>query len=94
MFGAEYLKQEFERIRQSTLALPRTSGQLRQEICEMREKMYQHLSSHSQDKFHIKTDQGGITDIEFIAQYLVLAHSNENPQMAVWSDNADFRQCG
>ncbi|MEG9498336.1 bifunctional [glutamate--ammonia ligase]-adenylyl-L-tyrosine phosphorylase/[glutamate--ammonia-ligase] adenylyltransferase [Mannheimia indoligenes] len=87
VFGAEHLKQEFERIRQSTLALPRTSGQLRQEICEMREKMYQHLSSHSQDKFHIKTDQGGITDIEFIAQYLVLAHSNENPQMAVWSDN-------
>lgn len=87
VFGAEHLRQEFERIRQSTLALPRTSGQLRQEICEMREKMYQHLSSHSQDQFNIKTDQGGITDIEFIAQYLVLAHSNENPQMAVWSDN-------
>ncbi|MFA9616177.1 bifunctional [glutamate--ammonia ligase]-adenylyl-L-tyrosine phosphorylase/[glutamate--ammonia-ligase] adenylyltransferase [Mannheimia sp. E15BD] len=87
VFGAEHLRQKFEQIRQSTLALPRTSGQLRQEICEMREKMYQHLSSHSQDKFNIKTDQGGITDIEFIAQYLVLAHSHQHPKMAVWPDN-------
>lgn len=87
VFGAAHLKQEFERIRQSSLALPRTSGQLRQEICKMREKMYQHLSLHSIDKFHIKTDLGGITDIEFIAQYLVLAHSNEKSDMAVWSDN-------
>lgn len=87
VFGAEHLKQAFEQIRQSTLALPRTSGQLRTEICEMRQKMYQHLSSHSEDKFHIKTDQGGITDIEFIAQYFVLEHSHAMPKMAVWSDN-------
>ena len=53
----------------------------------MREKMYQHLSSHSSDKFHLKTDKGGITDIEFIAQYLVLNYAHNYPQMAVWSDN-------
>ncbi|QLB18719.1 bifunctional [glutamate--ammonia ligase]-adenylyl-L-tyrosine phosphorylase/[glutamate--ammonia-ligase] adenylyltransferase [Mannheimia granulomatis] len=87
VFGSESLKQEFEQIRQTTLCLPRARGQLRQEICEMRQKMYQHLSSSSLDSFHIKTDQGGITDIEFIAQYLVLAHSHQKPQMAVWSDN-------
>lgn len=87
VFGAENLKQAFEKIRQSTLAQPRASGQLRQEICEMRQKMYQHLSSHSAEQFHIKQDQGGITDIEFIAQYLVLAHSHQHPKMAVWSDN-------
>lgn len=87
VYGADELKQAFEQIRQSTLALARTSGQLRQEICEMRQKMYQHLSSHSEEIFHIKTDQGGITDIEFIAQYLVLEHSHQHPQMAIWSDN-------
>ncbi|MDD0824713.1 bifunctional [glutamate--ammonia ligase]-adenylyl-L-tyrosine phosphorylase/[glutamate--ammonia-ligase] adenylyltransferase [Mannheimia sp. AT1] len=87
VYGADSLKQAFEHIRQSTLALARTSGQLRQEICEMRQKMYQHLSSPSEEKFHIKTDQGGITDIEFIAQCLVLEHSHQHPQMAIWSDN-------
>lgn len=29
--------------------------------------MYQHLSNHKGGQFNIKTDSGGITDIEFIA---------------------------
>ncbi len=53
----------------------------------MREKMYQHLSKNAEHQFHLKTDKGGITDIEFIAQYLVLNYAHEHPQMAVWSDN-------
>lgn len=87
VYGVDVLKQSFEQIRKNALSLARTSGQLRQEICKMRQKMYQHLSSHSEDKFHIKIDQGGITDIEFIAQCLVLEYSHQYPQMAIWSDN-------
>ena len=33
----------------------------------MREKMYDHLSHTKDGFFNIKTDRGGITDIEFIA---------------------------
>lgn len=87
VYGTQILRNKFEQIRAKTLSKARTSAQLREEICNMREKMYQHLSSHSADKFHLKTDKGGITDIEFIAQYLVLNYAHDYPQMAVWSDN-------
>ncbi|OOR98620.1 bifunctional glutamine synthetase adenylyltransferase/deadenyltransferase [Haemophilus paracuniculus] len=87
VYGSPALRTQFEQIRQSTLAQPRASGQLRQEIREMRAKMYQHLAQSSVDKFHLKTDQGGITDIEFIAQCLVLEHAHQQPKMAIWSDN-------
>lgn len=87
VYGSTPLCERFEQIRQSTLAMPRASGQLQQEICEMRQKMYQHLSKTDAQHFHLKTDQGGITDIEFIAQYLVLNYAHTMPEMAVWSDN-------
>ncbi|QBQ62979.1 bifunctional [glutamate--ammonia ligase]-adenylyl-L-tyrosine phosphorylase/[glutamate--ammonia-ligase] adenylyltransferase [Actinobacillus indolicus] len=87
VYGTQALRDKFEHIRRETLSQARASGQLREEICNMREKMYQHLSKNSEHQFHLKTDKGGITDIEFIAQYLVLNYAHEHPQMAVWSDN-------
>lgn len=35
----------------------------------------------------LKQDAGGITDIEFLAQYLVLRYSNEKPKLTRWCDN-------
>lgn len=37
--------------------------------------------------FHLKQDAGGIVDIEFMAQYMVLAWSGANPDLAHFSDN-------
>ncbi|MCF1439023.1 MAG: bifunctional glutamine synthetase adenylyltransferase/deadenyltransferase, partial [Shewanella sp.] len=34
-----------------------------------------------------KQSPGGIADIEFIAQYLVLAYSHSNEELTTWSDN-------
>lgn len=94
VYGTQVLRDKFEHIRRETLSQARASGQLREEICNMREKMYQHLSKNSEHQFHLKTDKGGITDIEFIAQYLVLNYAHEHPQMAVWSDNVRiFESC-
>ncbi|MCS6036895.1 hypothetical protein LNQ52_13290 [Klebsiella pneumoniae subsp. pneumoniae] len=39
---------------------------------EMREKMRARLGNKHPNRFNIKADAGGITDIEFITQYLVL----------------------
>lgn len=86
VFGSNENKQHFEQIRKNVLQKPRESGQLKQEICEMRKKMHQHQINVA-DSFNIKTDQGGITDIEFIAQYLVLNYAHQYPQMAIFSDN-------
>ena len=87
VYGSKNLREKFTQIRQETLSMPRTSGELRSEICKMRAKMYEHLSHTMQGKFHLKTDQGGITDIEFIAQYLVLNYAHHYPTMTDWSDN-------
>ncbi|MFK5040341.1 bifunctional [glutamate--ammonia ligase]-adenylyl-L-tyrosine phosphorylase/[glutamate--ammonia-ligase] adenylyltransferase [Glaesserella parasuis] len=87
VYGTVELRQKFEQIRRETLSQERSSGQLREDIRNMREKMYHHLSKTTAGQFYLKTDQGGITDIEFIAQYLVLNYAHQYPQMADWSDN-------
>jgi len=87
VFGEQKLRDEFETIRHRVLSAPRDVVQLKQDVGEMREKMYEHLAKYDDAQFNIKTDQGGITDIEFIAQYLVLAHSPQQPELTRWSDN-------
>lgn len=87
VYGTESLKAEFDQIRQSTLAQKRDKVTLKAEITGMRAKMYQHLTQPQAVEFNLKTDKGGITDIEFIAQYLVLANAETSSEMAVWSDN-------
>lgn len=87
VYGTKSLKAEFDQIRQSTLAKKRDEVTLKAEITGMRAKMYQHFTQPQAVEFNLKTDKGGITDIEFIAQYLVLANAETSPEMAVWSDN-------
>uniref|UniRef100_UPI0036DB9D14 bifunctional [glutamate--ammonia ligase]-adenylyl-L-tyrosine phosphorylase/[glutamate--ammonia-ligase] adenylyltransferase n=1 Tax=Photorhabdus sp. RM322S TaxID=3342825 RepID=UPI0036DB9D14 len=87
VFGDENLHQDFERIRHQTLCTGREPALLRQQVREMREKMHKHLGSCHSDQFDIKADPGGITDIEFIAQYLVLRYAPENERLTRWSDN-------
>ncbi len=53
----------------------------------MRIKMREHLGGKKSGRFMIKQDDGGITDIEFLAQYLVLRFSHEKPKLTRWSDN-------
>ncbi|RXK34080.1 hypothetical protein BBD39_11085 [Arsenophonus endosymbiont of Bemisia tabaci Asia II 3] len=53
----------------------------------MRQKIYQHQANRQQAYFDLKTDPGGITDIEFIAQYLILRYCADNVALLRWSDN-------
>ena len=87
VYGEAHLQHQFTEIRQRVLMTPRDINKLTQDVIEMRQKMYEHLSHSSKDQFNLKTDRGGITDIEFIAQYLMLAHAPKNPLLTHWSDN-------
>ncbi|MBE2897121.1 bifunctional [glutamate--ammonia ligase]-adenylyl-L-tyrosine phosphorylase/[glutamate--ammonia-ligase] adenylyltransferase [Pasteurellaceae bacterium HPA106] len=87
VFGDAPLKVRFEHIRKQVLCQMRDVATLRAEVMAMREKMYTHLSHPSKHTFHLKNDPGGITDIEFLAQFLVLAHAPTCPELATWSDN-------
>lgn len=53
----------------------------------MRAKMRQHLTSKKSNIFNVKIEEYGITDIEFLAQYLVLCHAAEKPKLTRGSDN-------
>jgi len=67
----------FEHIRLEILRQPRDLQKLREEIVAMRQKMH---DGHKNDSalFDLKHDNGGIVDVEFIVQYLVLAHAHRH----------------
>ncbi|MEJ2062940.1 MAG: bifunctional [glutamate--ammonia ligase]-adenylyl-L-tyrosine phosphorylase/[glutamate--ammonia-ligase] adenylyltransferase [Reinekea sp.] len=81
----------FEEFRARILGQQREPDVLKGEVVEMRQKMLDHLSSSAtradDEVFHIKQDPGGIVDLEFIVQYLILAHAHKYPALLTWSDN-------
>ena len=87
VYGDQRLKQQFDQIRHEVLSLPREQSVLQKDVRNMREKMRSHLASKQAGEFDLKADVGGITDIEFIAQYLVLRYSHQQPELTRWSDN-------
>lgn len=86
VYGEPALRDKFNQIRQQILSKPRDEQQLKTAVREMREKMRDHLSQHDHT-FNPKIDEGGIGDIEFISQYLVLNYAFTQPKMSTWSDN-------
>lgn len=87
VYGDPQLKQQFDAIRRDVLTVRREGCTLQTEVREMREKMRAHLGGKHRDRFDIKADEGGITDIEFITQFLVLGHAHDKPKLTRWSDN-------
>jgi glutamate-ammonia-ligase adenylyltransferase len=53
----------------------------------MREKMRAHLAKGDAKNIDLKQDAGGIADIEFIVQFMLLAHTSAFPSLAKWPDN-------
>lgn len=87
VYGDPQLKAQFDTIRRDVLTATREGPTLQTEVREMREKMRAHLGNKHRDRFDIKADEGGITDIEFITQYLVLRDAHAKPKLTRWSDN-------
>ncbi|MGB0732527.1 MAG: bifunctional [glutamate--ammonia ligase]-adenylyl-L-tyrosine phosphorylase/[glutamate--ammonia-ligase] adenylyltransferase [Pontibacterium sp.] len=88
--GGEQLARAFADCRAKVLMLPRETETLKAEVAKMRQKMRDHLGTKSKDQdtlFHIKHDAGGMVDIEFITQYLVLRSAAEQPSLVEFSDN-------
>nr|WP_074214234.1 bifunctional [glutamate--ammonia ligase]-adenylyl-L-tyrosine phosphorylase/[glutamate--ammonia-ligase] adenylyltransferase [Salinivibrio sp. ES.052] len=95
IYGDPDLESAFTTVRHQILTTPRDQDRLREQVSGMREKMRQHKASGDKNVFSIKQDVGGITDIEFLAQYLVLRESGRQPALTRYSDNARiFEQAG
>ncbi|MFK8079607.1 MAG: bifunctional [glutamate--ammonia ligase]-adenylyl-L-tyrosine phosphorylase/[glutamate--ammonia-ligase] adenylyltransferase [Granulosicoccus sp.] len=87
VFGDECLLMRFDSIRQQILAKARPVEELRLAVANMRERMRAALGNAKPGQMHLKQDAGGVADIEFIVQYLVLAHSRQHPALLMFTDN-------
>jgi [glutamine synthetase] adenylyltransferase / [glutamine synthetase]-adenylyl-L-tyrosine phosphorylase len=76
----------FDAVRQQVLCLPRDEVVLKQEIMAMRAKVTQ---GHTvpDGSFDAKHSAGGMVDIEFAVQYLVLRHAATHPALRANSGN-------
>jgi glutamate-ammonia-ligase adenylyltransferase len=70
---------------------PRDLNKLKDEVVAMREKMMGgHLNTSGM--FDLKHDRGGIIDVEFMVQYLVLAHAHQYAELTANSGNIALLQ--
>jgi glutamate-ammonia-ligase adenylyltransferase len=80
--GDRAIGDAFEAIRREILCQRRDIAKLRAEVLAMRRKMRDSLGSKgAADVFDVKHDAGGLVDVEFIVQYLILAHACEHPAL-------------
>jgi glutamate-ammonia-ligase adenylyltransferase len=81
------LDDEFTRIRLKLLCQIRNTEEVRASIRDMRNKMLDSNQVKSEDGFNIKKDVGGLIDIEFIVQFLVLSNASDQPKICEHTDN-------
>jgi len=84
--GDAAIGRAFEQLRIEVLCAPREQAALRDGILEMRHKM---LEAHPNKSalFDLKHDHGGIIDVEFMVQYLVLGHARDHHELTANSGN-------
>jgi len=77
--GDASVGQRFEAVRREILMQPRDVPTLRREVLDMRARIH---AGHPNPTalFDLKHDQGGMVDVEFVTQYLVLCHAPTRPE--------------
>ncbi len=85
--GSPSIAAAFDTVRREVLSEPRDVAVLRQQVAEMRTRMREELGVRRPGMFDLKQDAGGIADIEFLVQFLVLAHAHAHASLLDWTDN-------
>ena len=78
--GEPALASQFETVRRAVLASPRDPAALRDEVIAMRNKLRE-AHACPDEEFDLKHSPGGMIDVEFAVQYLILAHSQHHPEL-------------
>lgn len=86
--GAPELLTHMEALRAEVLSTRRDDVSLADEVTAMRQKMRDHSPAvvDASRQVALKYGPGGIVDIEFVVQYLVLKHAAHYPDVGRWSD--------
>jgi len=90
--GSGKLHGEFDALRASVLSTTRDQAELIKDVTSMRVRMREEFgkkpsTERNKLSFIIKHSEGGIVDIEFMVQYLVLAFSGAHPGLLSYPDN-------
>ena len=78
--GDRSVGDSFEQIRKRILERKREPSSLAREVLAMREKIHAAHPNRS-GLFDVKHDRGGMIDIEFTVQFLVLAHAHRHAEL-------------
>ncbi len=78
--GDATLGQRFEATRRDVMSAERDADALRSEIAAMRQKV-RAANVPRDERVDVKHGAGGLMDIEFAVQWLVLAHSRTHPEL-------------
>jgi glutamate-ammonia-ligase adenylyltransferase len=81
VMGLDSLRPAFDAVRHAVISAPRDAASLQAEIVAMRDKV---RGAHhvSEGRFDLKHSPGGMVDVEFVVQYLVLTHTAAHPALA------------
>ena len=80
VIGEPALQARFDAVRQAVITAPRDVTALRAEIMAMRDKV---RAAHpvKGERFDVKHSMGGMVDVEFCMQFLVLSQSGTHPEL-------------
>ena len=79
--GDSELGARFEALRVDILRQSRNPARLKDEVLSMRRRIDEAHASHGETFFDFKRDAGGLVDVEFIVQYLVLGHAHRHERL-------------
>lgn len=84
--GDAALAAQFTQVRSSVLSQCRGKQSLQADVLAMREKLLTENATATNEGFCFKQAKGGILDIEFLVQFMVLAFSADYPAIHQYSD--------
>ena len=91
VLGDDALRARFDAVRQAVISAERDSAGLREEIDSMRNKV---RAAHAVrgEKFDVKHSPGGMVDVEFAVQFLVLSQGRLHPELLANAGNIALLQ--
>ena len=84
--GDASLLAAFEQLRGDILLRARDGDKLRDDVLSMRKRMRAELDRSDAARFDLKQGEGGLVDLEFLLQWLVLDQAARHPALAVPRD--------
>ncbi|MCW5644148.1 MAG: bifunctional [glutamate--ammonia ligase]-adenylyl-L-tyrosine phosphorylase/[glutamate--ammonia-ligase] adenylyltransferase [Burkholderiaceae bacterium] len=91
VLGDDTMRARFDAIRRGVVTAPRDADKLREEIVAMREKV---RAAHPvrEGRFDVKHSPGGMVDVEFVVQYLVLSQAAHHEELVTNAGNIALLQ--